>query len=122
MPTPDTPDGTHIVALTTAPTAQAARALVEALVERRLVACGTVVPGATSIYRWKGAVERAEEALVVLKTTARRWTELAAALPALHPYEVPELVAVPVLGGLPAYLQWIGEATAETAVSEPGKE
>ncbi len=119
MPTPDAPDGTYIVALTTAPTAETARALVEALVERRLVACGTVLPGATSIYRWKGAVERAQEALVVLKTTARRWTELAAALPALHPYEVPELVALPVVHGHPAYLQWLGEATADP---EPGKE
>lgn len=101
------------MAFTTAPTAEAARALVATLVERRLVACGTVVPGATSIYRWKGVVERQEEALVVLKTTTRRWRELAAALPGLHPYDVPELVAVPVVGGHPAYLQWIVEETAE---------
>src|SRR5512142_3202005 len=113
MTRPDAPAGTHVVAFTTAPTPEAARALVTALVERRLVACGTVVPGATSIYRWRGAVERQEEALVVLKTTARRWGELAAALPALHPYEVPELVAVQVVGGHPAYLQWVTDETAE---------
>ena len=101
------------MAFTTAPTAEAARALVAALVERRIVACGTVLPGATSIYRWKGAVERKEEALVVLKTTTGRWEELAAALPGLHPYEVPELVAMPVVGGHPAYLQWVSDETAE---------
>jgi periplasmic divalent cation tolerance protein len=113
MTRPDAPAGTHLVAFTTAPTAEAARALVTALVERRLVACGTVVPGAVSIYRWRGAVEQQEEALVVLKTTARRWAELAAALPDLHPYEVPELVAVPVVGGHPAYLKWLSDETAE---------
>lgn len=101
------------MAFTTAPTAEAARALVATLVERRLVACGTVVPGATSIYRWKGAVERQEEALVVLKTSEQRWGELAAALPGLHPYEVPELVAMPVVGGHPAYLKWLSDETAE---------
>ncbi len=113
MTTPDASAGTHIVAFTTAPTAEVARALVAALVERRLVACGTVVPGATSIYRWRGAVEQQDEALVVLKTTAARWPELAAALPGLHPYEVPELVAVPVVGGHPAYLRWVSDETAE---------
>jgi periplasmic divalent cation tolerance protein len=116
MTRPDAPAGTHLVAFTTAPTAEAARALVATLVERRLVACGTVVPGATSIYRWKGVVERQEEALVVLKTTTRRWRELAAALPGLHPYDVPELVAMPVVGGHPAYLQWVSEETAEPDV------
>ena len=113
MTTPDAPAGSCLVAFTTAPSAEAARALVGALVERRLVACGTVVPGATSVYRWQGAVEQQDEVLVVLKTTAARWPELAAALPGLHPYEVPELVAVPVVGGHPAYLQWVGEATAQ---------
>jgi periplasmic divalent cation tolerance protein len=112
MTTPDAPAGTHLVAFTTAPTAEAASSLVSALVERRLVACGTVVPGAVSIYRWQGAVERHDEALVVLKTTVQRWPELAAALPGLHPYEVPELLAVPVVGGHPAYLRWVSEETA----------
>jgi periplasmic divalent cation tolerance protein len=114
MTRPDASAGTHLVAFTTAPTAEAARALVTALVERRLVACGTVIPGAVSIYRWRGTLEQQEEALVVLKTTAQRWPELAAALPDLHPYDVPELVAVPVVGGHPAYLKWLSDETAET--------
>ena len=113
MTAPDAPAATHIVAFTTAPSPEAASALVGALVERRLVACGTVVPGAVSVYRWRGTVEQQDEALVVLKTTTERWPELVAALPGLHPYEVPEVVAVPVVGGLPAYLRWVSEATAE---------
>jgi len=113
MTTPEASARTHVVAFTTAPSAEAARALVGALVERRLVACGTVIPGATSVYRWRDAIETQDEALVVLKTTAARWPELAAALPGLHPYEVPELMAVPVVGGHPAYLEWVTETTAE---------
>ncbi len=113
MTAPDAPAGTHIVAVTTAPSVEAGRALVGALVERRLVACGPIVPGAVSIYRWRGAVEQQDEVLVVLKTTTARWPELAAALPGLHPYEVPELVAVPVVGGHPAYLAWVTDETAE---------
>jgi len=97
---------------TTAPSAEAGRTIVRALVERRLVACGTVLPGAVSIYRWKGAVEQQDEAVVMLKTTAERWPALAAALPELHPYEVPELIAVPASAGLPAYLQWLSDETA----------
>lgn len=111
MTAPDVSAATFLVAFTTAPSPEAARALVGALVERRLVACGTVIPGAWSVYRWRGAVEQQEEAVVMLKTTAERWPELAEALPALHPYEVPELVAVPVVGGHPAYLRWVGEET-----------
>jgi len=77
------------------------------------VACGTVIPGGVSIFRWKGAVEEEREAVVILKTTAARWEALVAALPELHPYEVPELVAMPVAGGHAAYLQWLSEETAE---------
>lgn len=77
------------------------------------MACGTVIPGGVSLYRWKGEVEEQHEAVVILKTTAARWEALAAALPGLHPYEVPELVAVPAVGGHSAYLQWLSEETAE---------
>lgn len=97
---------------TTTPSAEAGRTIVRALVERRLVACGTVLPGAVSIYRWKGAVEQQDEAMVILKTTTERWSALAAALPELHPYEVPELIAVPASAGLPGYLQWLSDETA----------
>lgn len=103
------------MALTTAPSAEAARVLVRALVERRLVACGTVIPGATSIYWWRDAVEESAECVVILKTTASRWSELAAALPGLHQYEVPELIAVPIMAGHGPYLEWLGAETGSSA-------
>lgn len=113
MARPDDVAATHLVAFTTAPSVETGRTIVRALVERRLVVCGTVIPGAISIYRWHGDVEEQGEAVVMLKTTAERWPALEAALPGLHPYEVPELLAVSVAGGLPAYLRWVSEETAE---------
>jgi len=100
-----------ITALTTAPSAQAAKRLVRTLVERRVIACGTVLAGAVSIYRWQGAVAEEEEVVVLLKTTAERWPLLAATLPGLHPYEVPELIALPVADGHPPYLEWVRAET-----------
>jgi periplasmic divalent cation tolerance protein len=104
------------MAVTTVPTVEAARALVRSLVERRVVACGTIVPGAVSIYRWQGAIEEAGEVVVLLKTTVGRWPALREALPALHPYEVPELVAVPIAGGHPPYLDWLSAETGDGSV------
>jgi periplasmic divalent cation tolerance protein len=96
-----------VAALTTVPSVAAARRLVRQLVERRLVACGTVLPGAVSSYRWQGAVVDEDEVVVILKTTTARWAELAGALPELHPYEVPELIAFPVAAGHAPYLEWV---------------
>lgn len=101
----------YILVLTTLPSADEGRALVRRLVEDRIAACGTVLPGATSIYWWKGEVAEATEAQVLLKTRRDRWDDLQAAIRAGHPYEVPELLAIPVTAGLPAYLQWLKEAT-----------
>ena len=100
-----------LTALTTAPSAETAKRLVRDLVERRVIACGTVVPGAASTYWWQGAVTEEEEVVVLMKTTAERWPELAAALPGLHPYEVPELIALPVVDGHPPYLEWVRAET-----------
>ena len=101
-----------ITALTTAPSAETAKRLVRTLVERRVIACGTVLPGAVSTYWWQGAVAEEEEVVVVMKTTVERWSELAATLPGLHPYEVPELIALPVADGHPPYLEWVRAETA----------
>ena len=102
-----------LVVLTTLASAEEARAFVRALVEARLVACGTLLPGATSIYRWEGAITEEPEVMVLLKTDAARWDALAAAVQQRHPYQVPELLAVPVAHGLPAYLSWLaGEVAA----------
>lgn len=104
----------HIVVLTTLENTEQARTLVRQLVDRRVIACGTVFEHVTSLYRWKGAVEEATETQVLLKTRRDRWADLLAAVRELHPYEVPELLALPVEEGLAPYLEWVaGETIAE---------
>ena len=100
------------VAISTAPDADTGARIAQALVEERLAACVNVVPGIRSIYRWQGAIEDEQEVLLVIKTHAERVAALAERLCALHPYEVPELLAFPVETGLAPYLQWLaGEVT-----------
>jgi periplasmic divalent cation tolerance protein len=101
-----------LLALSTAPDADTAERLAQALVERGLAACVSVLPGLRSTYRWQGRVESADEQLLLIKTVPARFAELQSALVALHPYEVPELVAVEVKDGLPAYLAWLAESCA----------
>jgi periplasmic divalent cation tolerance protein len=103
--------GEFVVALTTLGSSEQARAFVRRLVDERLIACGTVVPRATSIYRWRGQVTEGEEVVVLLKTAKTRWAELEAAVKAQHPYEVPELLALPVTAGLEGYLKWMESET-----------
>jgi periplasmic divalent cation tolerance protein len=103
----------YLVALTTTPSEPVASSLVRALVERRLIACGTMLVGASSIYRWKGSIEAAPEVVVLMKTTVDRWDALKAALPSLHPYDVPELLALPVADGLQPYLDWLFAETRD---------
>jgi periplasmic divalent cation tolerance protein len=95
------------VALTTAPDAEVAARIARALVEERLAACANLVPQLRSIYRWQGRVEDASEVLMLIKTRADRVAALAERLRALHPYELPELVVLPVAAGLDAYLDWV---------------
>lgn len=97
------------VALVTAPGVEAAERIVRTLLEERIVACGNIVAGVTSIYRWQGAVEREAEALIVLKTTAAEAPRLLARLPELHPYEVPEILVLPVVDGHGPYLSWLSQ-------------
>lgn len=84
-----------------------ARALVTALIEDRLIACGTLLPGARSIYRWEGSVRDESEVVVLLKTDVAKWDALRAAVERRHPYQVPELLAIPVAHGLERYLDWL---------------
>ena len=95
--------------LSTFPDAETARRIARALVEERLAACANLVPGVESIYRWQGAVEQASEVLALFKTTEAARERFQARLRELHPYEVPEIVALRPEGGLPAYLQWVEE-------------
>ena len=96
-----------LVVLTTWPDAERARAAARALVEERLAACANLVPGVESIYRWQGAVETSAEVMVVFKTTIGRYPMLENRIRELHSYEVPEIVALRVADGLPAYLRWV---------------
>ena len=102
-----------LVVLTTVGSRETARSLIRGLVDDGLVACGTMLD-ATSIFRWEGAVSEESEVLVVLKTRRERWTGLVSAVERRHPYEVPELLALPVEAGLPAYLAWVKRETADT--------
>jgi periplasmic divalent cation tolerance protein len=100
---------------TTVDDREAAERLAGSVIERRLAACAQVGGPIRSFYRWEGAVQADEEWTVVIKTTAARLPDLTAHLVEIHPYDVPEIVAVPVTGGNPAYLDWVREETAETA-------
>lgn len=96
-----------LVVLTNLPSREAALKLARELVEQRLAACVNVLAECVSIYRWKGAVESASETPVLIKTPAHRYGALEQAIRSLHPYEVPEIVAMPVAAGLPEYLAWV---------------
>jgi periplasmic divalent cation tolerance protein len=102
----------RVVALSTVGTAEHAERIARALVERRLAACVNVVPGVVSVYRWKGEVCRDEERLLVIKTRRERLDALREALLGLHPYELPELVAVPIEAGYEPYLAWLDEGVS----------
>ena len=99
-----------VVVLLTGPTAEALQAIGGSLVEERLAACVNVLPGVKSIYRWEGAVKESDEALAIVKTTVARLPGLEARVGELHPYELPEILAVEPDGGSIAYLDWIRES------------
>ena len=86
-----------------------AQKIARMLVEERVAACVNIVPGITSIYRWKGAVEQEGEVLLVIKTIGERVEQLKARLLELHPYELPEVVVIPIVGGHAPYLAWLAE-------------
>ncbi|MDQ3698716.1 MAG: divalent-cation tolerance protein CutA [Gemmatimonadota bacterium] len=108
------PSTDALVVLTTVASSEDAAALVRSLLERRLIACGTILPGARSLYRWEGKLADEQEVVVLLKTSAPRIEELELAFAELHHYKVPELLALPVSAGLRKYLDWIGEETLPT--------
>lgn len=101
-----------LLVLTNLPDAAQAQTLAAALVEARLAACVNILAPCASVYRWSGAVETATEVPLLIKTTPARYAALEAAIRARHPYELPEIVAVPVTQGLPGYLDWVAAATA----------
>lgn len=100
----------HYVVLTTCPNAETAGAIADAVVDQGLAACVNIVGGLRSVYLWQGARESAEEHLLIIKTTQAAYPTLEQAITALHPYELPEIIAVPLAAGLSGYLDWITAA------------
>lgn len=103
----------HFVVLSTAPDEASAAALARALVEEGLAACVNRVSGVRSTYRWQGRIVDDAEWLLVIKTSAERLATLCARLEALHPYDVPEVVALPIVAGAERYLAWLGQIGAD---------
>jgi periplasmic divalent cation tolerance protein len=101
----------YVFALTTLPAGQDPATFARALVDERLAACVNILPEMTSVYRWQGAVEDAHERQVVIKTTRRRLVALWERIRALHTYELPEFIVLPIVDGDDAYLQWIADST-----------
>lgn len=101
-----------IVVLVTVPSREVAEELAELLVAGRAAACVNVVGPIASVYRWNGEVTRDEEQLLVIKSTAARYAELESLVRANHPYELPEVVALPVVAGLEPYLAWVRSETS----------
>ena len=99
-----------LTVFTTWPDLETARTAARALVEEKLAACGNIVPGVESIYRWEGKVETGAEVLVIFKTTTGSYPMFETRLRALHPYQVPEVLALRITDGLPAYLRWVGQS------------
>jgi periplasmic divalent cation tolerance protein len=100
---------THIVVLITAPSEEVGREVARALLERDLAACVNVVPAIASLYTWEGELCSDEEVLLVIKSTGAAFNELAAAVRDVHPYDVPEIIALPVTAGSQDYLEWINK-------------
>ena len=96
-----------VVVLVTAPTAEKAAEIARTVVEERLAACGNVLPGIRSIYRWQGAVHDDAEAMLILKAPRKTFQALCDRVVALHPYEVPEVIGLPIAGGSEKYIDWI---------------
>lgn len=103
-----------LLVLTNCPAEASANAIALAVVEGGLAACVTILPRVQSIYRWQGAVESANEIPLLIKTTVANYAALEAAICALHPYELPEIIALPVERGLPAYLNWVATETVQS--------
>jgi len=101
-----------LLVFTNLPDAEAAGKLASHLVEHRLAACVSILAPCHSVYRWRGRVEEAGEVPLLAKTSATRYGALEAAIREHHPYELPEILAVPIGRGLPAYLAWVAAETA----------
>jgi periplasmic divalent cation tolerance protein len=101
-----------VVVLVTCPSKKVGEKLAHALVQERLAACVNIFPGLTSFFHWEGKICRDAEALLVIKTRRTRLPALTRRVKALHPYSVPEVIALPLVGGSTSYLSWVRDSTA----------
>ena len=101
-----------LLAFSTFPDLETARRIARDLVTENFAACANIIPAIESIYRWQGKIEQGKETLVLFKTTAARSAAFQEKLKCLHPYEVPEIIFLPLTAGLPEYLRWVVENTA----------
>ena len=106
------PDNYHIV-LNTCPNMEVAKKLATLLVQEKLAACINIIPGLTSIYEWQGKLETGNECLLVIKSIKKRYSDLEKTIHDSHPYELPEIITVPISGGLHDYLAWVGQHCQE---------
>lgn|SRR5690554_2961967 len=104
-------ESTKLLVLTNLPDRAAAERIADLVIERRLAACVNILAPCRSVYRWKEAVQHDEEHPMLIKTTAERYPALEQAIRGAHPYELPEIIAVPIERGLPAYLDWVAAET-----------
>ena len=102
-----------LLVITNCPDEAAANAIALAVVEARLAACVNILPRVQSVYRWQGAVESATEIPLFIKSTAAGYPALEATIRERHPYDVPEIIALPITAGLPAYLNWLVAETRQ---------
>lgn len=102
--------------LTNLPDEASAQKLARQLIERKQAACVNILQKCTSVYRWQGTIETAQEIPVLIKTTRQGYQAVAETIQSLHPYELPEILAVPIDDGLPAYLRWVAEETCVTDI------
>ena len=103
-----------IIIFITAPTSDKANEIAHALVHERLAACATIIPQITSIYWWEGKLCRDEEVMILAKSQKALFPEIMNRVQSLHSYEVPEIVSIPIVDGLPAYLDWLKTVTKQT--------
>lgn len=103
-----------LLVISNAPDRAKAEHIAEALVATNVAACVNILAECSSIYRWEGKIERATEVPLLIKTTAEAYPRLEAELRKLHPYAVPEIIAIPISAGLPAYLDWVQTETRKT--------
>lgn len=111
-----------LLVLTNLPDRDSAQRVAQALIESRAAACVNILAECSSIYRWQGKIETASEVPLLIKTTRTAYPRLEAALRAHHPYELPEIIAVPVTAGLPGYLEWVTQETSPYPFSTASEE